>query len=345
MPVGDLENQSRILEHHAAAAVLGGRVAHVLQKRRLCHLFVERALAHLLHCQLDDRAGFDAARRADVVREPDRHRAQRVSLVVIVGIDDGDREPCPLLHHELSHADELVGCERQFRRRLRADGAIAVKPGVVHAHVDQSPEPLLGEHRVDVGAAEARGHARDQPRLEAEFEATERPVEHLTAATADVACRRITLDAHQRRGVTESLEPAGDLGRDQLAVGEDLEVAVGVGGQQVEQPRVEERLAPEQPEEDVAVRLRIADDCVEFLEWHRRPRRLHVDPAALALEVAGVDDREMQKRRKDDPLPLPRLELLDGDQPLHTEIPAEFPEAVGCHGRQHVAGHLGEDHR
>ena len=220
-----------------------------------------------------------------------------------------------------------------------------MKPGVVHAHVDQPPEPLLGEHRVDVGAAEACGHAGDQFRLEADFEASERAVEHLTAATADVARRRVTLDAHQRRGVAESLEAAGDLGRDQLAVGEDLEVAVGVGGQQVEQPRVEEWLASEQPEEDVAVGLGIADDRVKFLEGHHRPRRLHVDPAALTLEVAGVDDREMQKRREDDSLPLPRLEFFDGDQPLHAEIPAELPEAVGCHGRQHVAGHLGEDHR
>ena len=279
-----------------------------------------------------------------MVREADRHRAERVSLVVVVGIDNRYREPRPLFHHELSYADELVGRERQLRRRLRADRAVAMKPGIVHAHVDQPPEPLLGEHRVDIGAAEARCHARDQSSLEAEFEAAERPVENLTVPATNIARRRVTLDAHQRRGVAESLEAAGHLGRDQLAVGEDLEVAVGVGGQQVEQPRVEEWLAPKQSEEHVAVRLRVTDECIERLERHHRPRRLDVNPAALALEVAGVDDRKMEERREDDSATLSRLEFLDGDQPLHAEIPAEFPEAVGCHRRQHVAGHLGEDH-
>ncbi len=280
-----------------------------------------------------------------MVREADRHRADRVSLVVVVGIDNRDREPSPLFDHELSHANELVGRERQLRGRLRADRTIAVKPGVMHAHVDQTLEPLHGKHGVDVGTAEARGHSGDEAGVEAELESAKRPVEYLAVATADVAGCRIPFDAHQRRGVAERLQPTGDLGRDQLAVGEDLEIAVGMSRQQVEQPRVEERLTPEQPEEDVAVGLRIADDRVEFLKRHHRSRRLHVDPAALALQVAGVDHGEMQKRWEDDALPSPGLEFLDRNQSLHAEIPAKLPEAVGRHGRQHVASHLGQDHK
>ena len=44
----------------------------------------------------------------------------------------------------------------------------------------------------------------------------------------------------------------GHLVGDELAVGEDLEVAIGMRGQDVEQVRVHERLAAEDAEEAVA---------------------------------------------------------------------------------------------
>src|SRR5205823_3357299 len=53
---------------------------------------------------------------------------------------------------------------------------------------------------------------------------------------------------------------------------------------------------------------------------------LHVHPAALAAQVAGIQDREIQERRKIFTALDAALELLDGQQPLHTEIPHEFPE-------------------
>ena len=60
------------------------------------------------------------------------------------------------------------------------------------------------------------------------------------------------LDADERRDVAELPHPLRLLGRDEVAVGEDLEVAVGVLGEHVEQVRVHERLAADDAEEDVA---------------------------------------------------------------------------------------------
>ena len=83
--------------------------------------------------------------------------------------------------------------------------------------------------------------------------------------------------------------------------------------EEIEEPRMEERLAPEKAEERVPVRFRVGDDPVKFLRRHHRPRRLDVDPASLAAEVAGIDDREVEERREDDPAALSRLEALHGE--------------------------------
>ena len=86
---------------------------------------------------------------------------------------------------------------------------------------------------------------------------------------------------------------------DEVAVGEDLEVAVRVLGEHVEQLRVHERLAADDAEEDVAHLLRFADQLVERVGLDRLLLGGHIDPAALAAQVAAVDDRDVEKRRKE----------------------------------------------
>ena len=86
---------------------------------------------------------------------------------------------------------------------------------------------------------------------------------------------------------------------DEVAVGEDLEVAVGVLGEHVEQVRVHERLAADDAEEDVAHRLGFADQLVERVGLDRLLLGGDVDPAALAAQVAAVDDRDVEERREE----------------------------------------------
>ena len=106
-----------------------------------------------------------------------------------------------------------------------------------------------------------------------------RPVErlgqHLHPAAALVADDLRALDADERRDVAEPRQLARDLVGDELAVREDLEVAVGMRREQIEQLRMQERLAAEDAEVGVAVRLRVADDAVQLVERQllRRARR------------------------------------------------------------------------
>ena len=84
---------------------------------------------------------------------------------------------------------------------------------------------------------------------------------------------------------------ARDFVGDELAVGEDLEIAVRMRREQIEQLRVHERLAAEDAEERVPVRLRVGDRAVQRLEidlsrgaststqqpWQRRLQELRIE--------------------------------------------------------------------
>ena len=87
---------------------------------------------------------------------------------------------------------------------------------------------------------------------------------------------------------------------DELAVGENLEVTIGVLRQHVEQLRMHEGLAADHAEEDVAHRLGLAyfQRIVDFFGLNDFLLGRHVHPAPLAAQVATVDDRNVQKRRK-----------------------------------------------
>src|SRR6185312_14736489 len=88
-----------------------------------------------------------------------------------------------------------------------------------------------------------------------------------------------------------------DFLRDELAVGENLEVAVRVRREQVQQLRVHERLATKDAEESVAVLLGVSDRAIQRIEINR-VLFLDVHPTALATQVAGVDDRKVKERRE-----------------------------------------------
>src|SRR5262249_33536070 len=155
-----------------------------------------------------------------------------------------------------------------------------------------------GQQVVDIRLAEARANAREDLVLEAVVNALHRLAENAVAAAALVAYDLVALDADERRGVAELPQPFRLLVGDEVAVGEDLEVAVGVGGEEIEELRVHERLAADDAEEDVAHRLGLGDEAVERVERDGLLLGRHVHPAALAAQVAAVDDRNVEKRRK-----------------------------------------------
>ena len=180
MPRDELADQVRPLQHDAAACGPRRRLAEVLEERRARHGLVDALpIMDGLGRELDDRARLDVPVRTDVVAHAGRHGAQRLPLVVPVGVDDGDGQLRAHADDEAAHAEHLLGRQRDLGRRLRADDAVGVEPGIVHAEVDEPPQPRLLHEVVDVGLAHARGHAGDQPVAGAGLEPGQRLVEHV----------------------------------------------------------------------------------------------------------------------------------------------------------------------
>ena len=64
-----------------------------------------------------------------------------------------------------------------------------------------------------------------------------------------------------------------------------------------------------------------------------------IDPAALAAEVAGVDDRDVEERREELAALEPALVLVDGEHALEAHVPGELPEQALVGLEQHPASH------
>ena len=163
------------------------------------------------------------------------------------------------------------------------------------------------------------------------FQPAHRSVEHVLLAAALIAGDFTAFDADQRRGVAQLAQAGRGLLRDELAVGEKLKVTVGVSGEQIEQLRVHERFAAEDAEERVPVPFGVGDGAIERVQVNG-VLLLHIHPAALATEVARVDDGKIEERGEVFAALDAPLELLDRQHPLHAEVPGELPQAtlVGC---------------
>ena len=87
---------------------------------------------------------------------------------------------------------------------------------------------------------------------------------------------------------------------------------------------MQERLAAEDAEVAVAVRLGVADDAVQLVERQLLRRRGDVHPAALAAQLTARDDRDEQERREVLAAPPPPLVQLDRADALDAEVVDEL---------------------
>ena len=79
-----------------------------------------------------------------------RHRTQRLAVVVVIGVNDGDGHLGALLDDEFPHAHELIGAQGELRIHLWPDRPVSVIPDVMHAAMDEFLEPLFGQEFVDI---------------------------------------------------------------------------------------------------------------------------------------------------------------------------------------------------
>jgi hypothetical protein len=88
-----------------------------------------------------------------------------------------------------------------------------------------------------------------------------------------------------------------------------------------------QRFAAQDAEERIAHRPGLAQHPVHRVRFDLRLLGRHVDPASLAAQIAAVDHRDVQKRRKKLAAFQPALVLVDGPDALETRIPSQLPNS------------------
>jgi hypothetical protein len=164
---------------------------------------------------------------------------------------------------------------------------------------NQFIQPRFRQQFVNVGLADAGGDAGKQSRPQRSVEAAHGAVENLLFSAALVAGDFPAFDRDKRSGVSNVCEFTGNLVRNELAICEYLKVTVRMLSQQLHHFRVHERFTAKYAEEAVSMFLRIKDCAIERIEIDLRSVRLDIHPAALAPQIARVDNGKIKKWRKE----------------------------------------------
>ena len=202
-----------------------------------------------LRGELDDRARLDIAPGADVVGEAGRRRAERLAVRVVVGVDDADRLLRPHLDDEAgglrsccsgvsAKFGSSVGCRPGDRCDTRCRCTPISISRSTHASCSRS-SMLVWQTLVQTPVNDLVVAGSSRCPAIVWLSTSARPA-------ALVADDLGALDADQRRDVAAAaaVRAATSLG-DEVAVGEDLEVAVGMALERSSEVRVHERLAAE----------------------------------------------------------------------------------------------------
>ncbi len=330
-------------QDHASARRGRGQFSEIPKKRGIPNPSHDPLLiADVLFCKLDDWTRFHVAVRADVVRYPGGHGTERLAVMSVIRVDDTDRHAGAHFHNEPANLDQLFGPEGELGIHVGANGAIGVIPDVVDPLFDQLTEPGFGQQFLDIRLAYAGGHTGEQTRTQRGFQAPQRTFEDVYIAAAFVADDLVPLDGDEWCGIADFRQTRGDFVGDALAVGEDLKIAVGVVGENVEQTGVEEGLSAENAEESVPLGFGVVDESVHLLGGDLMCVSGDVDPTTLAAQIAAVEDRDVEEGRKELAFLQTLFEPFDAEDAFHPKVPQELSDATRRRGAQDAESEIRE---
>ena len=240
--------------------------------------------------ELNDGARLDVAAGADMVCKPGYGWAECAPFSVVVSVDDNDRFLDACADNKLPDTSQLRCIQCEFRRTLWTHHAKHMEPTVHHPHLDQSIDPSVVQGVVNIALANARANTGHDFVVEAILKPFHRLAQYAVAPSTRVAHDLRTLDADQRRHVAELPQSFGHFVGDKVTVGEDLEIRIGMCGQNIEQLFVHERFATEDAEERIAHRFCLCQRLVHGGKVDFGLLGSHIDPATLASQIACVDN-------------------------------------------------------
>lgn len=193
------------------------------------------------------------------------HRTERFPVVSVIGVDDPDGHLGSHFHNEAADFDELLGSQGELGVHVGSDRTVGVVPDVVNPLLDELAEPRFGEEFLDIGLADAGGDAGEESGPQGGFEAAEGALEDVDVASTFVTDDFVAFDGDERGCVPDFGEARGNFVSDALSVREDLEIAIGVTGQDVEEAGVEEGFAAEDAKEAISFAFGVGDEAVHLV--------------------------------------------------------------------------------
>ena len=107
-------------------------------------------------------------------------------------------------------------------------------PGIEHTHFDQTVDPLFAKQVFKVRLAQTRAHARHDFVVQAVLQTRHRRRKHARFSAPFVADDFSSFDADQRRDVSTLAQSFGNLIGNEVPVGEDLKIDIGMGFEDLE---------------------------------------------------------------------------------------------------------------
>lgn len=270
------------------------------------------------------------------------HRTERFPVVSVIGIDNPDGHLSAHFNDEAADFDELLGSQGELGVHVGSDRTVGVVPDVMNPLLDELAEPRFGEEFLDIGLADAGGDAGEESGAEGGFEAAEGAFEDVDIASAFVTDDFVAFDGDERGCVPDLGQPGCDFIGDALSVREDLEIAIGVTGEDVEKAGVEEGFAAEDAKEAISFTFGVGDEAVHLLGGDLVCVGGDIDPAALAAEVAAVEDGDVEEGGEELAFFHAAFESLDAEDSFDAEVPQELSDAAGRGGAEDAEGEFGE---
>jgi len=261
-----------------------------------------------------------------MVCETGRCGAKCLTIGVVVGIDDADRFLHSHLHDKFPYTQLFFWRERKFRRSLGAHGSVGVVPHVEGAQFNQSIHPSFVDEIIEVRFADARANAGDYVVGCAVVKALHSFAQDLLAAAALVADNLGSLDTNQRSHIATFTQLGGDVAGNEMAIRKHLEVAIRMAAKDFQYVGVHEGFAADNAEEIIALLIGLADDARKGFDLDFFLLGRNIDPAALTTQVTTVDDRDVEKGRKEVAASESAFMLPDRPHPLKGKIVGELPE-------------------
>ena len=146
--------------------------------------------------------------------------------------------------------------------------------------------------------------------------------------------------ADERGDVADCAKFLGNFPGDELTVGEDLEIGVGMIAKNVQDLLVHEGFTSKDSKKAIPGCFGFIDHFVHGRDVELVLLGFDVDPAALTLQIAAIDDGNVEEWRKEFTLFHPLFVEHDGAGTFDPQVPEKFPNEAFVRLEQNTFCHL-----